>query len=61
MKGRLSQYKHYLLLLYFPVYLAAFRWLETVTPDKIHIIECSLDKYIPFMEIFIVLGTSLLL
>ena len=54
MKGRLSQYKHYLLLLYFPVYLAAFRWLETVTPDKIHIIECSLDKYIPFMEIFIV-------
>lgn len=54
MKEKLSQYKHILLLLYFPFYLAAFYYLEKITPDKIHIIDCTLDRYIPFMEVFIV-------
>lgn len=54
MKEYINKYKHFLLLMYFPVYLLGFYYLETVMPDKIHIIECSLDKYIPFVEFFIV-------
>lgn len=54
MKEKLSQYKHVLLLLYFPFYLTAFFFLEKYGPDKIHIIDCAFDQYIPFVEIFIV-------
>ena len=54
MKEKLSQYKHVLLLLYFPFYLTAFFFLEKFGPDIIHIIDCAFDQYIPFVEVFIV-------
>lgn len=51
---KLLKYKHALLLLYFPFYLMAFNYLETVMPQKIHIIEFSLDHLIPFNEYFVI-------
>lgn len=54
LKDIFKKYKHALLLLYFPVYMAVFTYVQTVTPDKIHIINCSLDKYIPFCEYFVI-------
>lgn len=54
MKEKFNQYKHILLLLYFPVYLAGFRYLENIRPNNMHIIGCAIDKYIPFVEYFII-------
>ncbi len=54
MLKKLKNYKHALLLLYFPFYILAFSWLETNTPKNIHIISCWLDQYIPFCEIFVI-------
>lgn len=54
MKEKINQYKHILLLLYFPIYLAAFRYLENITPEHLNIISSPLDKYIPFVPIFII-------
>ena len=51
---KLIQYKHILLLLYFPFYLAVFRYLESIRPNNLHIIHCPLDQYIPFVEVFVV-------
>ncbi len=53
MRDKLNQYKHVLLLLYFPFYLAAFRYLENIRPDRLHIISSPLDQYIPFIPVFI--------
>ena len=55
MRDKLNQYKHVLLLLYFPFYLAAFRYLENIRPDRLHIISSPLDQYIPFISVFILL------
>lgn len=54
MKEKLRKYSHGLLLLYFPVYLAAFSYIEKNEANKIHIIECTLDHQIPFVEFFVV-------
>ena len=54
MKAKLREYSHGLLLLYFPVYLVAFSFIENYGSHKIHIIECTLDHKIPFIEYFIV-------
>lgn len=54
MKEKLNQYKHVILLLYFPVYLSIFRYLENNTPKNIHIISSPFDQYIPFIAVFIV-------
>lgn len=54
MAEKLKNYKHGLLLLYFPFYLAAFTYLEKNVPDKVHIIDCAIDQYIPFAEVFII-------
>lgn len=54
MKEKINQYKHILLLFYFPLYLAAFRYLENITPEHLNIISSPLDKYIPFLPIFII-------
>lgn len=51
---KIIQYKHILLLLYFPFYLAVFRYLESIRPNNLHIIHCPLDQYIPFVEVFVV-------
>lgn len=50
----LSKYKHGLILVYFFIYMIWFTYLErTVTKDFIPI-QSKLDKYIPFMEIFVI-------
>lgn len=54
MAEKLKNYKHGLLLLYFPFYLAAFAYLEKRVPDNVHIINCAIDQYIPFIEVFII-------
>ncbi len=54
MKSVYKKYGHWLLLLYFPIYLAAFAFIEQHTPGRIHIVESSLDIKIPFIEYFIV-------
>lgn len=54
MRQFIKNHKYYLLLLYFPFYLAAFYFLEKMKPDKIHILDCAVDQYIPFVEIFII-------
>ncbi len=54
MKQFLKNNKHYLLILYFPFYLTAFQMLEKMKPDRIHILDCALDHYIPFVEVFII-------
>ena len=54
MTEKLKNYKHGLLLLYFPFYLAAFSYLEKRVPDQLHIIDCAIDRYIPFVEVFII-------
>ena len=54
MAEKLKKYRHGLLLLYFPFYLAAFAYLEKKVPDKVHIINCAIDQYIPFVEVFII-------
>lgn len=54
MTEKLKNYKHGLLLLYFPFYLAGFSYLEKRVPDQLHIIDCAIDRYIPFIEVFII-------
>lgn len=54
MAEKLKNYRHGLLLLYFPFYLAAFAYLEKRVPDNLHIINCAIDQYIPFVEIFVI-------
>ncbi len=54
MKRMKEKYSHFVLLLYFPVYLLAFWFVENFGASKIHIIECALDHEIPFIEYFIV-------
>lgn len=51
LKRLFEQYKHALLLLYFPLYLAWFTWLEQTVPMRDpYPIESVLDGYIPFWE-----------
>lgn len=49
-----NQYKHWLLLLYFPFYLLWFAYLEANVTSHYHIIHMDIDNYIPFCEIFII-------
>jgi len=54
MKELLKKNAHWFLLLYFPLYLAAFYLIEHRASYRIHIIESTLDEQIPFIEYFIV-------
>lgn len=48
-------YGHLLLpVLYAPFYILTFIWLENRPVEHLHMIETSLDKYIPFCEYFII-------
>lgn len=47
-------YPHSLALLYFPVYLIWFFWLESRANQPYHVIQSFLDDYIPFCEYFII-------
>ncbi|MBQ8525186.1 MAG: phosphatase PAP2 family protein [Clostridia bacterium] len=48
------EYKHLLLLLYWPVYLAVFQALEHWTDREYTILHSFIDDYIPFNEYFVV-------
>ena len=49
-----EKYKHLLLLLYFPVYMLWFTYLEKTVTTRFHVIHVALDDYIPFCEYFII-------
>ncbi|MDD6482279.1 MAG: phosphatase PAP2 family protein [Lachnospiraceae bacterium] len=46
--------KHLLILLYFFIYLAWFRYIETTITTRFHVIHVPLDDYIPFCEYFVI-------
>ena len=50
----LSDYPHVWTVLYFPLYLAAFLYLEGMDARPYHIIHFPLDQMIPFCEYFII-------
>jgi hypothetical protein len=49
-----EKYKHFLLLSYFIVYLAWFRYIEGSVTTHFHVIHTRLDDLIPFCEVFVV-------
>ena len=53
MMNFIRKHKHSLLLLYFPVYLAAFFTIDRL-PLKHHMIVCGLDRFIPFNEYMVI-------
>ena len=46
--------KHFMLMLYFVIYLAWFMFLEQHVTTHFHVIHMDIDDYIPFCEFFIV-------
>lgn len=54
LKSFLFKYKHSILILYLPVYLSWFIYLEERTNVEFTYIHCKVDDYIPFCEIFII-------
>lgn len=48
-----ENYKHLLLLLYFPVYLLWFSYLEKKVTTHFHVIHVAADDLIPFCEYFV--------
>lgn len=53
-KAFLSEYPHSWAILYFPVYLVWFIWLESRANQPYYVIHTFLDDHIPFCEYFIV-------
>ena len=49
-----EKYKHLLLLLYFPIYILWFAYIEKTVTTHFHVIHMEIDDYIPFCEVFIV-------
>ena len=49
-----EQYKHLLLILYFPVYMLWFAYVEKTVTKHFHVIHMKIDDLIPFCEYFIV-------
>lgn len=54
MKAFIKKYKHAWILLYFPVYLLWFAYLERTVTRRFHVVHMAIDDYIPFIEYFIV-------
>lgn len=50
----LKKYKHIILILYLPVYMIWFFWLEGRDSANFHSIHCIVDDWIPFQELFII-------
>lgn len=50
----LKSNKHIVFILYFPIYLYCFCWLEARDDVSFTTIHCFVDDWIPFMEIFII-------
>ena len=53
-KDFMLRYRHAVVALYFPLYMAWFMALEARTQMKFTIIHCIVDDWIPFCEYFIV-------
>ncbi|NLO08585.1 MAG: phosphatase PAP2 family protein [Clostridiales bacterium] len=49
-----SKYRHGLILVYFFIYMIWFTYLERTVTTDFTPVHSKLDKYIPFMEIFII-------
>ena len=49
-----EEYRHVLMLLYWPVYLLAFLYIERFAGGEYHTIRCAADGAIPFCEYFVV-------
>lgn len=54
MKAFINKYKHAWILLYFPIYLLWFAYLEQTVTRRFHVVHMAIDDYIPFIEYFIV-------
>ena len=51
----IKKYKHALLpILYFPLYMLVFTYLETHITENYYIVHMKIDDYIPFCEYFII-------
>ncbi len=50
----IKQNKHILLLLYFPIYLPIFAYLNSGLERNYHIIELPIDRMIPYCEWFVI-------
>lgn len=53
-KGGTGKYRHAWVFLYTLVYMPWFLWLEQHVTTRYHVIQITLDEYIPFVEYFIV-------
>ncbi len=53
-KELLNRNKHILFIIYCPVYLHCFNWLEARNGIPFQDIHCILDDWIPFCEIFVI-------
>ena len=42
------------IIAFFVIYMILFEFVEKVQPYNLHIIHCSLDHYIPFLEVFVI-------
>lgn len=49
-----KKYKHILLILYLPLYMTWFLWLESRDNVNYYNISCMVDDWIPFNELFII-------
>lgn len=54
MKAFLKQNKHLLILLYFPIYLLWFNYVESKVTTHFHVVHTALDDLIPFCEYFVI-------
>lgn len=54
MRAYMEKYKHAWTLLYFPIYLAWFAFLEKTVTRRFHVVHVAVDDFIPFVEFFIV-------
>lgn len=55
MKNFISKYRHGLFpILYFPLYMAVFTYLESTITDDFYVVHMKIDDYIPFVEHFII-------
>ena len=49
-----DEYRHSLLLLYWPVYGLFFLYFERIRSCTYHAVECELDSLVPFMPVFVI-------
>lgn len=55
LRSFLTRYPHAKLLLYWPIYLLMFLFVEWLNPpSRCHLVQCTLDEMIPFCEAFLI-------